>query len=99
MRTAHTGMSSWMVGSPPRLAMPVGTYGGYRQVRHRLSQARHRKQLIYGNLGPDRFNKVSLYLPHFITQLGNCRTTYSLRVADHVSCMIRNMLVRWMSSC
>jgi hypothetical protein len=22
-------------------------------------------------LGPDRFNKVSLYLPHFIAQLGN----------------------------
>ena len=30
---------------------------------------------------------------------GFCRTTYSLRVADHVSRMMRNMLVRWMSSC
>jgi hypothetical protein len=28
-----------------------------------------------------------------------CQTTYSLRVADRVSRMIRNMLVRWMSSC
>ena len=38
-------------------------------------------------------------VPDLYVRTDQCRTTYSLRVADHVSCMIRNMLVRWMSSC